>query len=186
MLILADLWLMLFLGGFGILAIIAAEIGSLLFLGVILLSFMGLLKFFFDIAIVAIILANPMLIVPIVAGYLLLGVAYAGIWRWPDYIRSKADRIQEAFVAYCKDSNIKRTEEAFREFTDSYRYKNYFGVGSNKERVSMWIMLWPFAMIWELSHRPIIWVWNNVYNMIGTSFTKIGINTARRNIKFDD
>lgn len=186
MMILADLWFMLFLGGFGLLGILAVEIGSLLAVGAIVLSFVVLLKWFFEISAVAVVIANPMLIVPIIVGYIIMGSMYAGFWRWPDYLRSKADDIQGRFVDYCKSHNLDRKESAFVEFSESTYYKGKYGVGVNKEMLSVWVLMWPFALLWELSHRPITWIWNTVYNMLGNMFTRVGVKTARRNIKFDD
>lgn len=185
MFILADLWLLLFFAGAGILAVAAAEIGSLLAVGILALSFAATLKYLFGISLVAIVVANPLMIVPILAGYILVGAAYTGFWRWPDYLRSKADSIQDMFESFCTRNKIARDEDAFNRMVQTNDYKSKFGPTRHKEMLSVWILMWPFALAWELSHRPIVWLWDTVYNGLGRALSSIGIATSKKVVKFD-
>lgn len=153
--------------------------------GTIIISFIVLINFFFDISILEIVMNNPQLVIPIMAGYILLGIGYAGIWKWPKYIYSCGKDIQQYFVNFCTTNKLKRDDKAFDEFLASSYYLDKFGVGANKEILAVWIMLWPFTLIWELSHKPFIWVWGITYRAIANNFSKIGTKTAKKYIKFD-
>ena len=180
----ADLWLLAFLALGGAGAIFISETGTLL--GLIILAFFGSLGLWwlFDVNILSAVYHNPALLIGIVIGYLLIGAAYVVLWRWPDWLRKEMNNIQCAFESFCKMNKIDKTEQSFERFARSSDYTHRYAPSSNAETITVWIMLWPFALFWELLHRPVTWVWNTSYELVGNSLERIGLATVRRNMKF--
>lgn len=130
----------------------------------------------FGYPIFASILANPLLAVLAVALYVMVGSAYTGLWKWPDYIRSQAENIESSYGTWM---SIRKENVNFDDFLDSREY-NYHRASSNKERLSAWVLMWPFSMFWELARKPAKWAFNTTYEMLGTTFERVGKSTAKK------
>lgn len=137
----------------------------------------GIAQFVFGIAVLATIVANPLATLFFILFYIALGAAYAGFWRLPDFVNSHSEEIEKAFIYFSKvQLNREVTHE---EFLDSTQYAP-FTVSHNKEVVASWVLLWPAGVFWELSHKPIRWVWNQVYYGLGESFEKLNRKAASK------
>lgn len=121
------------------------------------------------------IVANPFIILFIILLYVVAGSAYTAFWKWPNYIQSKSNDIEEDFRKWSQ-RDPKKTFDSFLE-SSNYSYK----ASNNKERLSVWVMMWPFSVFWELSHKPAFWLWTNVYNTLGNLFESVGKNAAIKN-----
>jgi len=156
--------------------IVSAEFDS--FFGGTFTLIVGLLgaDFIFGYPIVASIMANPLIAILAIALYSLIGSAYTGFWKWPDYIRSNSDLIDAKFNEWLRKD---KQNHSFDEFLESDEYRP-FGASKNKERLSAWVMMWPFSMFWELSRKPAIWVFNTSYEMLGSTFESVGKSTAKK------
>jgi hypothetical protein len=184
----SGVWLALFIIIFAACGTFTATVGNMFWSIIVLAAGAGILQFLVGISILSIFITNPLLVIAVLAIYIGIGAAYTGLWRWPAYLRKMSAYIQEMFDrwkhAHDKQLAGKSKEEAFEEFLDSSHYAE-FHPSRNKERLSTWVVMWPFAMGWELSHKPLIWVFETVYYTLGDMFVAIGKQTARKNIKLD-
>jgi len=157
--------------------IISIENDSFFLGSAALIIIAGIAQFVFGIAVLATIVANPLATLFFIVFYIALGSAYAGFWRLPDFVNSRSKEIEDAFISFSrrhKDSNVSHDE-----FLNSTDYEK-FTVSHNKEVVASWVLLWPAGVIWELSHKPIRWVWNQVYYGLGESFEKLNRKAASK------
>jgi hypothetical protein len=152
------------------------------FFGGIATLVVGLLgaNFIFGYPIISSIIANPLLILLALVLYVLAGSVYTGIWKWPDYIRSKSENIEYRYSVWKMDRVKNNESTSFEDFIESNEYTYNFAASNNKERITTWVMMWPFSMTWEVSRKPAIWAFNASYKMFGTMFERIGKNTAMK------
>lgn len=155
--------------------IFSAEFDSF-FGGTVTLS-IGLLgaDLIFGYPIFSALVANPLIAIVIVGLYVMIGSAYTGIWRWPEYLRGKSENIEHDFAQYRMDNK----GGSFDDFLESNRYNGY-RASSNKERLSAWVLMWPFSLFWELARKPAKWAFNTVYATLGNMFENVGKNTAKK------
>ena len=184
----SGVWLALFIILFVACGTFTATVGSMFWSLVVIAAGAGILQFLVGISIFSILLANPLLIIAVLAIYIGIGAAYTGLWRWPAHLRKQSAVIKNTFETWkmVREKQIagKTKEEAFEMFLDSGDYASWHP-SYNKERLSTWVLMWPFAMGWELSHKPLIWIFETVYYTLGDMFVAIGKNTARKNVKLD-
>lgn len=126
------------------------------------------------------IIANPLIILAVIALYIAVGSIYTALWKWPDYIRSKSKHINSSYDNWTRSNEKNKVEKTFDNFLDSPDYKNNYAASSNKERLSAWVMMWTFSMAWELARKPAKWVFKNVYSMLGDMFEQVGKSTAKK------
>ena len=186
-------WLSIFLFVLFCALVWASEVDSF-FLGTAVIV-LGILiaEFVFSVAIWTFISSNILLTIAFFLGYIAIGALYAGMWRLPDFVKKNGNTIQRQYQAW-KDDRIKYPRGLPREFdkdksepivdvsfdtfllSDNYHFK----VSRNKDRVASWVILWPFGMAWELSHKPFIWLWETVYYALGEVYERINRDTARK------
>lgn len=186
----AEVGLFAFMGAFGgfwtALLFLAVVVGGCVaseyenfFLGAItLLLILVALSWFGGIPVWAAFSANPLLAILALVVYGAVGAAYTGFWRFPNYLRKHEYAIMETYRRWRTDNKIEESDAAFDQYlmSDSYRYK----AKDNKSRLGNWVLMWPFALAWELSHKPFIAVYNYIYYSMGDLFDEIGRRTARR------
>jgi K+-sensing histidine kinase KdpD len=142
-------------------------------------------EFAFSIPIFATILANPLMLIVYMIIYAAAGLLYATMWKMPTYINKNKSRIQSEYN-YWKESQIRASRDkkdetadvSFESFLKSSSYS--FSVKNHKDEVASWVLLWPAAVMWELSHKPFIWVWKQVYNKFGAILEDINRNAAHK------
>lgn len=135
------------------------------------------LDFMFGVPVFATIVSNPLAILLFLAIYIAAGSTYAGLWRWVRYIKEHSDQINRHYLSWAKSANKNGEPDTFDAYLESSDYA--FKASLHKEKLASWVLLWPFGLLWDLMHRPARWVWNTVYNNLGTLFDKIGKQTAR-------
>jgi hypothetical protein len=176
----SGVWLALFLLVAFIALAFSIEADSFFAGSVLLVIFAGIAQFIFDIAILSYIAANPLLTIFALIFYAAIGIAYAAFWRLPIFVDKNAEYIKNEYVIFCKANEGHDT--SFEAFTTSYRYRQ-FTVAYNKDAVASWVLLWPIGVLWELSHKPIRWLWSMLYSGIGSSLEKINTNAAAKIIQ---
>ena len=137
-------------------------------------------QFLFGIPVFAAILANPLLLIVGVVAYIGIGLAYAVLYRYADFLRKKSVSITSSWgdfqISYKKqhgkDSTPTRADfresQSYREYTPKY----------NADRIAAWVMMWPWAVFWDLSHKPIRWVYNNMYTFAGRALDRVGAKVS--------
>lgn len=184
----SGVWFALFIIIFAACGTFTASVGNMFWSLVVLAAGAGILEFLIGISVLSILITNPLLVIAVLAIYIGIGAAYTGLWRWPSYLRRHSEYIKSEFNRWSeareKQLAGKTKAEAFEVFLDSEFYATWHP-RRNKERLSTWVLMWPFAMGWELSHKPLIWIFETVYYTLGDMFVAIGKNTARKNVKLD-
>jgi hypothetical protein len=137
-------------------------------------------EFLFNVPVIATILANPLLLVGGVVAYIGVGMAYAVLYRYVDFLRQRASSIKLAWgefqIAYKKDNDTKGepTRDMFRQ---SYQYQAY-SPKYNADRIAAWVMMWPWAVFWDLSHKPIRWVYDTMYKFASRVLEKVSARVS--------
>lgn len=194
------------LGLFGLLVlgslIWASETDSFLMGAAVLVIALVLAQFVFALPVWASIVANPILLLVYIAFYTAIGAVYAAMWKVPNFVKRNKDHIQSEYKNW-KDSGLynekgrvkasylnkvtvgdetiheaKPIDVSYETFLASPYYT--YSIRQNKDRVASWVLLWPFGVIWELSHKPFIWLWNTVYYSLGKVFEKINNEAAKK------
>jgi hypothetical protein len=109
--------------------------------------------------------------------YVAVGGLYTVVWRWPEFIRKHKSDITSAYARWA--SNLKTgSNNSFDAFLDSKEYD--FNARDHAERLTTWVVLWPFSLIWELARKPAFWLGKTVYHSLGNTLQRVGRNTARK------
>jgi hypothetical protein len=164
------IFLMLFIAG----GIFASELESFFVGGVLYLASLAMLQWFFDIPVWQSIVDNPFFIALYLFIYTVAGSIFTLLWMWPEHIRESASKLNSRYVDFIKHFPIGTKDE----FLDSDYYP--FKVPKYKQTIAAWILLWPFALAWELLRKPTKYVYKLVYAALGTSFETIGRKVANR------
>jgi hypothetical protein len=137
-------------------------------------------QFLFGIPVFGSIIANPLLLVVGVVAYIGIGLAYAVLYRYSDYLTRKAVNIKMKWgdfqIAFKKEHGnaVTPTRDDFR---NSYSYRE-FTPKYNADRIAAWVMMWPWAVFWDLSHKPLLWLYNNLYSLAGRSLDRVGARVS--------
>ena len=170
-----SIWIILFLIVWLGSLIISSENDSAILAYCVLVVGATISEFIFHIPIWATIVSNPMLILGFIVIYLAIGVLYAAKWELPSFLNKNKDRILSEYSSF-KSNTFNTGKNPQKELTEEdfieSRY-NTFKISENKDRILSWITLWPFKILWDLSHKPFIWVWNKIYYLTSTMFNEI-------------
>jgi hypothetical protein len=174
-------WFFLFVMVVLVVGVIASEMDSF-FAGTVtfVLTLAGLQLFGYPIF--TAILGYPIFLLIFLAIYVAAGSAYAVFYRYPRMLNSNKDKIRSEYEYFLRDGNKFESDQSYDEFMDSYRYQT-FRPGSNLDSISTWVLMWPWGLFWDLLHRPIIWIYNNMYTGIGQALEKVGKSVTRRILK---
>jgi hypothetical protein len=156
-----------------VVGIVSAEIDSI-FGGVLTIVLFALgSQLLFGIPVLQTVLADPLLILLVLLLYTMVGIAYAVGFRYPRWLKDRATSIimeYDRYVAFAKHQGLSTDKEAFRQSN----YYSEYRPGHNTDVITAWIVLWPWAVFWDLCHRPFRWVYNNLYTVVGDMLNKIG------------
>lgn len=122
--------------------------------------------------------ANPMMGLIYVIAYVVIGSLYTGMWRWPDYIKSHAGSIKISFGDWSIIQRKHGGDTDHESFLNSSSY--HYSARKNKQRLAAWVLMWPFSLTWALSHRPAMWLFEQVYAILGEVFENVSKRTARK------
>lgn len=117
---------------------------------------------------------NLLMIVAGIFAYIGVGLAY-GVWyRYAGWLKTKKDYIQVEYnkfvVEYKKRNNGDYPSND--EFRDSSHYK-FFTPLYNADRIATWVALWPWAVFWDLCHKPIRFVYNTAYDIAAKALESV-------------
>lgn len=140
-----------------------------------------LLNWFGQIPVFSYILKNPLVILPGVFGYFLIG-AFWSIVKWFFYVkdqREKYDSLKENFIKQNSLSILvnEPIPDKFKElwtksingyYGESYRLEINPKVSNYKTQIFLWIAYWPLSFIWTIINDPVRKITNRIYNNIHT------------------
>lgn len=188
--------LLAFAGGLGFAAffilffiagIVVSEFDSFFMGTLTLISGLAIMQWVFGVPIWASIVSNPFIVLLILGVYIAVGSMYTAFWRFPNFINKHKDRIQSNYESYIRNTfNAKTSDEFAKYLKDDNNFENYldsnhyeYKASKNKDRLSSWVLMWPFAVAWELMHKPAIWLWETIYYNLGDLFDNVSKRTAR-------
>lgn len=145
-------------------------------LGVIFLAILAG-EYLLGLGIFAAIAANPFVLLFGLGGYAVIGTLYAAWWKMPNFLDSKKDSISKRYDIW-KSRLDKDQDPSYEEFLNSQSYP--YSVRDNKDRVASWVLLWPLNILWELSHKPFVWVWEKAYYGIGRVLENVNSKHATK------
>ena len=162
-------WFFLLAIAFLVAGIVSAECDNLWGACLTLILLAGTSELLFDIPILASISQNPILIVAGLAAYIVVALLYAVFYRYPCFLRNKAESITQEWINFLS-KHPGETRDAFRLSTYYHRYTPSY----NADRISTWALLWPWAIFWDLCHKPARWVYNTLYALAGRMLDNVG------------
>lgn len=107
--------------------------------------------------------------------YVMIGAGW-GLAKWYFYCLNKAGEYEEQRAQLQSNYN---TLDASRkaEFTYPEYIARYSGFpphpGTNKSRITSWMIYWPPSMLWTLLNDPIKHLWRLIYEHFSTLYSKI-------------
>ena len=120
---------------------------------------------------------TPLLVILGLIVYVAAGFAYAILIRYPDYLQKYATYIQrdwEVFQENRSGDTVTREDfyssSAYSEYTPKY----------NADRITAWVALWPWSLVWDLTHKPVRWLHKKLYNLAGEMLDRIGKRVFNR------
>lgn len=114
----------------------------------------------FDVPVWQSIVANPLLVIVGLLVYTAIGIIYAVYIRYANFLHKRADDIKSSWKRF-QQNNPKTTHDDFRR---SSEYKQYTPA-YNATKIMSWCMMWPWGVLWDLSHKPVRWIYNNMYSV---------------------
>ena len=150
------------------------ERGSVSFFGTatLLALILGASQYFygFATALYVAILANPAIVVALVAGYFVVGALYVLGWRYKSYLEDNTDNIRAFFVTWKtkneRELNSLPEDEIKRRFIESDDYAYKYGPGRKKGLITTWILWWPLSLTCHISYRPVKYICEKIYDYI--------------------
>lgn len=109
---------------------------------------------------------NLLMIAAGIFAYIGIGLVYGVLYRYAGWLKSRKDSIQvdyNRFVAEYKKKN-NGDYPSNDEFRDSFHYETFTPL-YNADKIATWVSLWPWAVFWDLCHKPIRFVYNTAYDI---------------------
>ena len=175
-------WFFLFVIAIFACGIWSAETDNMFGGALTLLALAAGAQFLFGIPVFGAILANPLLLIVGVVAYIGIGLAYAVMYRYADYLRRHAYQIKmkwSEFQLSHQKTHGKDTTPTRSDFRNSYSYQEY-APKYNADRIAAWVMMWPWAVFWDLSHKPLRFVYNNMYTLAGKALDRVGARVSEK------
>lgn len=181
-------WFVAFMILFLVSGIVSTQYDNFFWGTLTLVTGLAIMQWVFGVPVWATLYANPLIMLVIASIYLFIGAVYAGFWKFRNYVISSEGKIKSEFSAWVKNSPSCNSKEDFERLVnsdsmfDDYLDSPFYCMAPSKHinKLANWTLMWPFAVIWELSHKPAIWLWNTIYSQLGTLFFEISKSTARQ------
>lgn len=125
----------------------------------------------------------------IIAGvliYFTIGVVYTAFWKWRNYCKANADPDALMRINSDNDSASERyLMNSYGEYPISeetyYRNPNAFALhpSNHYDRLTTWMMFWPFSFFWTILHDPLTWIGTTLYDLMSNVFFNIAKSASR-------
>lgn len=143
------LWVLL--TAFLVVEVVATELESLTLVTVTAAAALVILALWSDVF--AIIVAHPLLSALCVPAYFVIGTAWS-FWKWGGLIAARLLKFEAEKVSLLDEHG--RGSWKDRPFEDFVRQVHGYppAVSKNKERITTWIVAWPFSVTWAILKWP--------------------------------
>lgn len=143
-----------------------------------IITLMGL-QFLFGFSVWSSIVANPLVLVLALAIYIVIGLCYAVIYKYSNFLKKNEDDIKSEWIAFSNQYDDPVTKE---DFMNSSYYLKYTP-SQNADRIAAWVALWPWGLLWDVISKPTIWLYNNIYSLAGKLLDSVGKKFLDRILK---
>jgi hypothetical protein len=163
-----------------------------------IVAFLAALQFLGGVNVIGFALAKPHYLVPLVAPYLLLAVAW-GIFKWRKLVKDRLRQHDELFAEFLRDCNLPPTTTllpveyrvAWKKKVDRTEdYKTGQTVADvplakqHKSRIVRWMALWPFSVALYFFKDMVTEIFLALYTRLATFLQRIADNIyAKANVK---
>ena len=173
-----SLTFVLFLVAFFVIAVVVSEFDNFFVGAVTLIAGFAIMDWWFMIPVWATLVTNPMMLVAYLAGYVAIGATVTRIWSWPNFIEEHAESIRRSYENWSLERANRKQTTDFEEFLDSTAYS--YPAWRHKNKLASWVLMWPFVVAWDASHRPFIWAYNQIHDLLGEMFERDSKRVARK------
>lgn len=162
--IIGSLWWYVVSAGFFIWAIILTEKESLTWTFISLVLYLSFLSFIGGINVFNFLFFHPIKTLLYVLGYFLIGVIWSFI-KWWVKVNKAAQKYKETWEAFIKDykprnstvpkehqNYINRQKQEWESQISGRRDITKPIASQYKEKISVWIIYWPFSLFWSFLH----------------------------------
>jgi len=158
------IWFLLFtiaiVGG----GIIAAEFDSVVGAVITYVIMIAGFTFVFDLPFEVGLFSGLFMTVIGVVVYVGIGLVYGVQYRYGGWLKDQATNMKMDYADYEKDATAMGETPSKDGFRASRKYDAY-RPKHNLDRITAWIALWPWALFWDLCHKPARWIYNTVYDI---------------------
>ena len=170
-------------GGFGFLVftllvlaagVLSAELDSITGAVVTFILMIGGAVFLFDFPVLDSVFGNLFLSFVALVAYTVIGLAY-GVWyRYSEWLNKRSNSISREYERFVSEYSKKHKGEfpSNEEFRQSHHYSPFLPI-KNINRISTWIALWPWALFWDLCHKPVRALYNTVYSIAARGLNSV-------------
>jgi len=160
--------------------ILSSEFDNFLGGGLTLLSLIVISDLVFDIPIFSVIIANPLVVILFIAGYVAVGFLYAILYRYSEFLKKDATLIKSKWEDFKRNwTNGFNPEPTRDDFRNSYAYRKWSPY-NNKERITTWVVLWPWGVFWDLCNKPIRFAYRTMYSFAGDLLGRVSVRISNK------
>ena len=121
------------------------------------------LQFLTDIKVFTYVGNNPSVILPAIAGYFVLGTLWS-FGKWWFFVQRKKKGYKKALTQYKERSQLNHTRESL-DSESRPKVSQFKPVAtSNKGRILVWMMYWPWSMAWTIIDDPVKEVFARIFD----------------------
>lgn len=132
-----------------------------------------LLRFFGGIGVFDYVWNNPRLILFYFLGYLVAGIAWAVV-KWWFFVRDQKEKYLAAKENFFSSRTGQSPDLTKREWIGSREYRSLLnskdGIAplarDNKRRITMWMIYWPWSLLWTLVNDAVKRLYKEIYEAI--------------------
>jgi hypothetical protein len=178
MAIMGGLWFFLFVAAIVVIGVVSAEIDNIFAAVITLILLIGGAQFIFAIPVGVAVFANPLIVIFGMVVYTVVGLGYAVFFRYVEYLNSQAELIRR----YALDFYRQHKDATEDDFLDSEQYSR-FTPSANVDKITAWVILWPWALLWDICSKPTTWIYNMVYSLAGVMLDNVGKRVTKKILK---
>jgi hypothetical protein len=124
---------------------------------------------------------HPLVVIPGIAAYFLLGTIW-GVGKWFFYVKDQREKYDALKLNFIKKENLTISvdepipddlkalwQTTVQGYYEDGRYHSLDvnpKVGRHKMRIYIWIAYWPWSLVWTMINDPVRKIFNRIYKSI--------------------
>lgn len=117
---------------------------------------------------------NLLMIAAGMIAYIGIGLVYGVLYRYAGWLKTEKVYVQVEYKRFVSEYTKKNNGDypSNDEFRDSSHYEPFTPL-YNADRIAIWVVLWPWAVFWDLCHKPIRFVYNTAYDIAAKALASV-------------